>query len=458
MRRSADVVVVGAGTAGLHAATCLAESGRRVVVLERRPEGHSGARWCNGIVAWQFERAGLAPPVAPELRARGGVTHLLSPSGTTRVSITSSPVLDADMRALVQRLLDRAHGAGVEVLWDVTDVRPRLDDAVEAVPTDRRVRGVHATWHGEVVDIAADLVVDASGRAGVVRDAVPALAAAAPPVEGVDLCSAQQLVLDVDDPDGARAFLAEHGARPGDIVSWMAPDGGFSIQSIHVAGDLDEASLLTGSIADGRHRSGSELMADLRRRHPWLGAQRFGGGGTIPLRRTPARFAAPGVALVGDAACHVMAAHGSGIGFGLIAGRVLADALAHHDDPGSDEATWRYQRSFLREFGPTIGSFDVFRRMSVGLGTAGIEQLMASGLFDEEMAASGLEQRLVDPPISHLVGKVAQLARHRAITRRLAPALVRGTAARAIYRVYPRRPNEAALRRWARAERVLLGA
>ena len=64
----------------------------------------------------------------------------------------------------------------------------------------------------------------------------------------------------------------------------------------------------------------------------------------------------------------------------------------------------------------------------------------------------------VDPPISHLVGKVAQLARHRAITRRLAPALVRGTAARAVYRVYPRRPNEAALRRWARAERVLLGA
>lgn len=178
---------------------------------------------------------------------------------------------------------------------DVTDVRPRFDAAVGAVPTDRR-GPVGRAPHGTARSSTSPPIWLSTPRVapGVVRDAVPALAAAAPPVEGADLCSAQQLVLDVDDSDGARAFLAEHGARPGDIVSWMAPDGGFSIQQDHVAANLDEASLLTGSIADGRHRSGSELMADLRRRHPWLGAQRFGGGGTIPLRRTPAWFAAPG--------------------------------------------------------------------------------------------------------------------------------------------------------------------
>lgn len=40
----------------------------------------------------------------------------------------------------------------------------------------------------------------------------PELAALRPPCGPDDLCSAQQLILQVDDPDAARAYLAAEGA------------------------------------------------------------------------------------------------------------------------------------------------------------------------------------------------------------------------------------------------------
>ena len=55
MGEFATSVVVGGGTSGLQAALQLAKVGRSVVLLEQRSAGKSGARWCNGVVDWQFD-------------------------------------------------------------------------------------------------------------------------------------------------------------------------------------------------------------------------------------------------------------------------------------------------------------------------------------------------------------------------------------------------------------------
>ncbi|MBK6856734.1 MAG: hypothetical protein IPG97_09370 [Microthrixaceae bacterium] len=186
-----------------------------------------------------------------------------------------------------------------------------------------------------------------------------------------ELCSAADVHLSIEDPMAPGGFWNPTGARPGQTVTAVGVNGGFSTVAVTVTEELDHARVLVGCLATGRYGTGPKMLSELRARQPWLGYQRSGGFGVIPLRRPYPRFTAPGLALVGDAACQVFPAHGSGIGIGLIAGTMLADAVADAADPGDERTLWRYQAGFQHEFGGVLLASDIFRRLSTEMGTSG---------------------------------------------------------------------------------------
>ena len=58
--------------------------------------------------------------------------------------------------------------------------------------------------------------------------------------------------------------------------------------------------------------------------------------------------------MVGNAANHVYALHGSGVGMGLVAARLLADAVTARGDSrdaGNAEVLHRYAHRFLQTYG-----------------------------------------------------------------------------------------------------------
>lgn len=438
-----DVVVVGAGTAGAGVAEQLARRGLIVALLDQRSPEVAGARWVNGVPAWMFAEAGIDGPQPPELRPNDGAFLIHGVSGARRVTLDPSPVVPVDMRLLVARLQAAAVARGVDLVAPARAVRFEFDARGRPVALVTKVGDAQQVFR-------ADLFIDASGLNGALRQRVPQLAATCPAVPRVHLCSAAQAVHTVRDLDAAHAALDRLGARVGDVVCTIGLDGGFSTAnfSLDAHGEVD---LLSGAIAEPGRRSGPAILAGLREAHPWIGPELFGGAGAIPLRRPYDRLGVPGLALIGNAACQVFSAHGSGIGIGLIAGRVLAEAVAQHADPGSEEAVWAYQARFQREWGGLLAAYDAFRRASQALSGAETDALMGAGLMVPQLSRAALAQRLAVPNPLALARLSVGAVRAPRLAARFGGSLARIPKLLALYRRHPKAADAAALRRWSHA-------
>lgn len=447
--RRFDVVVVGAGSTGAAAAAMFAAGGRRVALVERRRLDVAGARWINDIPPWLFDEAGVARPEPPERRCACVPITMLDRAGTPRVEL-ERPMWGIDMRALGDRLRGDAERQGVELFAQArllelehhgSEGRPV---ALEIEQGDLRTR------------LEAALFVDASGLAGELRVRSRALARRCLPVERGDLVSAAQQVCAIADRAGARAFLARHGDRDG-VLTWSGVGGGFSTLGVRVELDADEVELLTGVEATHAELDGPSLLQAFKRKNPWVGAVVFGGASMIPVRRPYDRLAAPGLALVGDAACQTFPGHGSGVGSGLVAARMLERAAASRDDPGAASSMADYQARFHRERGGVHAAYDVIRRLAGSLGEDDVDRLLTSGLVTPATTSAALLQRM--PTLGpRLVAEIARAAVDvPALAARFAAAGPRMLAAERAYAAHPGGVDDRALGGWARRAAWLAG-
>jgi menaquinone-9 beta-reductase len=420
---SADVVVVGAGSSGAAAAALLAERGLRVICIERRTLDRAGAAWVNGVPRAAFAEAGIAPPGDGESDGHPAPFHLVASSG--RALVPEHDVVDVDMRTLVARLQAQAAAAGVDLRGGVT---------------------VHGCEGGRLATSAGPLearwIVDASGLAG-------ARLLDQPRVAREDLCAAAQEVREITDRDAARAYFDHHRVRPGEVLGLIGVAGGYSVLNVRLRSD-GLLGILTGSIPSLGFPSGKAMLDAFVAQHAWVGARVFGGSGAISLRRPHDRLASDRVALLGDAGCQVFPAHGSGVGAGLIAARLLADTLASGGTPRDYELTWQ------RRHGGLFAFFDVFRRWNQTIDDATLSRVLHLGLLDADTLRAGIDQVLPRPSLRMLASKARVLAREPALAKTLAATAARGVAVRALYARYPR--SAAAVPAWSRRVDWLLSA
>jgi flavin-dependent dehydrogenase len=450
-----DAVVVGAGTSGASAACHLARAGFSTALLDAGPFKNAGARWMNALPSWMFDLAGFEHPEPPELHAKDFPISMRDSKGNERLRIPINPIWELDMRALVKRLQGLARESGVIFFERVhagefvcENERPTILKAIRKSPKGSTTK----------VEFRAKLFVDATGLAGVLRTAAPSLAKICPPASASDQCAAAHFVYRINDQGGARRYLEKMDCPSGASINYFSVDGGFSTLMVNTNLEKKDVAILGGTTAEKGRKTGRVIVEDFVKANSWIGKALFGGQAMIPIRRPYDRFAAPGIALVGDAACQVFPAHGSGVGSGMIAGKMLADAAKGQEDPGSLEATWNYQATFMRKIGAVNAAYDVFRKAVQKMDSVEMDRMVSASLLLPGASRKTLDQKMPSFEMRDQLPLMRAVSREPLMVARFIPAAAKMQAVHALYKKYPLRPDERLLWLWAKAAATLFGS
>jgi geranylgeranyl reductase family protein len=346
-RIKSDVVVVGAGVAGLYSAALLGSMGWRVVLVESKARSEIGNKVCgDAIGVHHFRELNLEVPSSViDHRYSGVVVYTYS----LKYSVTvPGEGVSVNRVKFGQWLLKLALDSGVELLDRHSVLEARASErGVESI----RARGVD----GRVVEIEARAFIDASGAKPAIRSKVPLEWPIAERPYTTDYNLAYREVLELDKPVdwvdvNYATIILDTNIAPGGYW-WVFPK----------RGDGLVVNTGLGVVWIGSNNPRKNFENYVKPKSP--GRVLHAGGGLVPTRRPLPTLVWRNVVVVGDAAYTVNPVHGGGIGSSMLSAAIASKHLNSALEAGgvSEDSLWQVNIDYMRAYGAKQARLDVLR-------------------------------------------------------------------------------------------------
>ncbi len=353
-----DVVIVGAGTSGLTTAWYLAKRGLKVKVIELKDREAIGEKVCGDAISKSyFDKIPIGHPPKEVVENEITGARIWSPDESVYWKVPGEGYM-LNRKKFGEWLLNKALDAGAEVEYGARALGPSIKDG--------RVQGVIVRRGGNVDVIKADVSVDASGFASVLRLKLPPKWPVSEKVELKDVAVAYREIREVEKAKVVKEIdiYVNQEIAPGGYW-WYFPYSEKKINvGLGVQGGVGHREPMYYFFKYLDNRVGGKTL--------------HAGGGVVPTRRPLDTFVAPGFAAVGDAASQANPIHGGGIGPGMLGGYLLAKTIA------DGKELWEYNVAYMKEYGAKQASLDVFRIFLQKLSNEEINYGMKNKLITEE--------------------------------------------------------------------------
>jgi digeranylgeranylglycerophospholipid reductase len=346
LNQSSDVIIAGAGPAGLAAAQGIARRGCSVTVLEQNHEIGAPIRTSGGSFI-------------AELRSLGIPDGLWHPIGRLRfVSAHNSAVFDypepamcvIDVRGVFQHLAERAIAAGASMRLATTAVAPIVD-----VPGGGRVTGVVTGVVARVAHGGPDepldcrVLIDATGyRSTLLKQVGPKNTGIHPGFRRFGVGAEYDLYAPRCDQREAVLVVGEEAAPSG--YAWVFPWGRKRVR-VGVGIIHPDSAAKPGDYLD-------RFVANLDRYGVDMGgAQPIEyHAGLIPSERFARTFVGDGIIGVGDAVGQASSLLGEGIRWAITAGQMAGETAAAAIESGdtSRQALLPFEQNWRKQFGMNL--------------------------------------------------------------------------------------------------------
>ena len=440
-----DLIVVGAGPAGCSLATRVAEEGHQVLLLEKNISSEIGGDWCVEVEESVFKRVGIDPPQGPELGGEPGSARFFAGDEEAYLDLGPGPCLPVINRPFVQRLIRDALESNVVLKEGCRAVGPLMEDGTVVGVYYEDQEGMRKTVKGR-------LVADASGMTGTVRGGTPPEWNLSEPVHQADIILARRELRKIDRERAAKQI------KPGEmedkvLIQRVSMFGSYSVESFYL--DLEEGTLdiLVGIKAGGERPTANDRFKQLEQRYAFIGEKIWGGGGPIPIRKTLDSLVGDGLMILGDSACQVIPAHGSGTASALIAAE-LASRTANRalaEDRFDRAALWDYCAGFQRERGAILAYYYVMRLASERLTPEQVSKMIEKDIITADVIWHGLVPEPFPIRIGDVVARTLRGISELPLLLRFGTAGLKARKMMAAYHKYPEKYDPSSLWKWSRS-------
>jgi digeranylgeranylglycerophospholipid reductase len=350
-----DVIIIGGGPAGSHAARCLVEKGWKVLVLEKNA-GVGRKACCTGLIS--RECADIFEIDSRVILRELNSATLFSPSGNTLHLHRKEPqAVVLDRSAFDASMAERAQHAGAEYQFNsrVTDVTITSDHA-----------GITGTKHGKNFQITSKAAVIASGFS-------PGLSERAGLGASKDHAAGVQAEVEAPGLEETEVYFGD--VAPG-FFCWLVP----------TSQGKARAGLLSHTEPGARLKQWLQRLAEQGKITSVDVKLSYGG---IPLKPPPRTYGERLLA-VGDAAGQVKPTTGGGIYYGLLGAEIAADVLhrALTDNDLSVKRLASYEQAWQRKLGGELRTGYWARRLFERMSERQIDrvfEIIRSGGIDEAL-------------------------------------------------------------------------